>query len=130
MRLSPSSDRTVTVAYATSDDTATQPGDYTSESGMLTFTPGQTMMTISVPTIDDSDQESDERFRVTLSNPSGARLNQTMGEGTITDNDGGPHHAGTVHRKRVPAGRRHGPIRGDIVPGRQPDGDGGLRDVG
>ena len=90
VRLSPASNRTVTVAYATSDGTATQPGDYTSESGTLTFTPGQTMKTISVTTIDDSDQESDERFRVTLSNATGAKLNETMGEGTITDNDGGP----------------------------------------
>ena len=90
VRLSPASDRTVTVAYATSDDTATEPDDYTSTSGTLTFTPRQTRMTISVPTIDDNQQESDERFRVNLSNPSGARLNETMGDGTITDNDGGP----------------------------------------
>ena len=66
------------------------PADYTSRSGMLTFTAGATMMTISVPTVDDGDQESEERFRVTLSSPSMARLNDDTGEGTITDNDGGP----------------------------------------
>ena len=78
------------MAYATSDDTATAPDDYTSTTGTLTFAPGRTMMTISVPTMDDNQQESDERFRMTLRNPSGARLNQATGEGTITDNDGGP----------------------------------------
>ena len=63
---------------------------YTETTGRLTLTAGQTVRTISVPTLDDSEQESDERFTVTLSNPSGAMLNDDMGEGTITDNDGGP----------------------------------------
>ena len=90
VRLSPASDQTVTVAYATSDDTAMEPDDYTSTSGTLTFTAGRTMHTISVPTINDSDQESEERFMVTLRNPTGATLNDDTGEGTITDNDGGP----------------------------------------
>ena len=48
-------------------------------------------MTISVPTTDDdTNQEPDERFTVTLSNPSNATLNDRDGEGTIRDNDGGP----------------------------------------
>ena len=90
VRLSPAGAQTVTVDYATADDTAVAGADYTSESGTLTFTAGQTMMTIPVPTVDDSEQESEERFTVTLSNPLGAGLNDDTGEGTITDNDGGP----------------------------------------
>ncbi len=90
VRLSPSSTGTVTVAYATADDSAVAPGDYTSESGILTFTSGQTVQTISVTTMDDSEQESTERFMVTLSNASGARLIDASAEGTIRDDDGDP----------------------------------------
>ena len=90
VRLSPAAAQTVTVDYATADDTAEAGSDYTERSGTLTFTAGETMLTIPVPTLDDSEQESEERFTVTLSNPSGARLNDDTGEGTITDNDGGP----------------------------------------
>jgi len=40
--LSAPSGRNVTVNYATANSTATQPGDYTSTSGTLTFTPADT----------------------------------------------------------------------------------------
>lgn len=39
----------VTVDYATQDDTATAGIDYTATSGTLTFTPGQTSKTVTVP---------------------------------------------------------------------------------
>ena len=87
VRLTPSSSRTVTVSYATMGDTATEDADYSAQSGMLTFAVGDTMMTISVPTADDTDQESDERFTVVLSGPSGAAVRDDTGEGTIIDND-------------------------------------------
>ena len=90
VRLAPPSEQTVTVAYATVNVTAEAGTDYTARSGTLTFSARQTMMTISVPTTDDTERESDEHFRVTLSNPSGATLNDATGEGTIFDNDGGP----------------------------------------
>ena len=90
VRLAPPSEQTVTVAYATMNVTAEAGTDYTARSGTLTFSARQTMMTISVPTTDDTERESDEHFRVTLSNPSGATLNDATGEGTIFDNDGGP----------------------------------------
>ena len=90
VRLAPPSEQTVTVAYATMNVTAEAGTDYTARSGTLTFSARQTMMTISVPTTDDTERESDEHFRVTLSNPSGATLNDATGEGAIFDNDGGP----------------------------------------
>ena len=90
VRLAPPSEQTVTVAYATMNVTAEAGTDYTARSGTLTFSARQTMMTISVPTTDDTERESDEHFRVTLRNPSGATLNDATGEGTIFDNDGGP----------------------------------------
>src|SRR4029077_1316046 len=51
------SDHQVTVHYATSDGTATQPTDYTAASGNLTLTAGQTSATFTVPIIDDGGSE-------------------------------------------------------------------------
>ena len=42
-----------TVAYATSDGTATAGADYTAASGTLTFAPGQTVKTVVVAIADD-----------------------------------------------------------------------------
>ena len=79
----------VTVDYATSDSTATAGTDYTSTSGTLTFAAGETEKTVSVPVIDDSHDESDETFTVTLSNASGgdAYLEDATATGTIADDD-------------------------------------------
>ena len=41
----------VTVDYATSDGTATAPGDYTAATGTVTFAPGDTSETVVVQTI-------------------------------------------------------------------------------
>ena len=46
--LDAASGREVTVSYATTDDTAKQPGDYTTASGSLTFTAGDRAKTITV----------------------------------------------------------------------------------
>ena len=71
----------VTVDFATSDigmlsTHATAGKDYTATSGRLTFTAGQTsnMITIPIPIANDTSYEVTERFRVTLSNASGATL--------------------------------------------------------
>ena len=86
--LSAESQQVVTVAYATADGTAVEDSDYTQTSGTLTFAAGETTKTIPVPTIDDDEQESEEHFTVTLSSPEGATLDDSSGQGTITDNDG------------------------------------------
>ena len=72
--LSQASADTVTVDYATSDDTAEAGNDYTAASGTLTFAPGETVKAIIVPILDDAIYETLERFSVTLSNPTGATL--------------------------------------------------------
>ena len=83
----------VTVAYATSDGTATAPADYTSTSGTLTFVANSvTSQTVSVPVIDDTDdEEEEETFTLTLSNAQGASLagggTTLTATGTIGDND-------------------------------------------
>ncbi len=64
------SDQPVTVRYATADGTATAGADYVAASGTLTFAPGETVQNIPVAAIDDTADEPDETFTVTLSDPS------------------------------------------------------------
>ena len=74
---------TVTVDYATADGSADAGDDYTAKSGTLSFSAGETSKTISVSIEDDIENESDETFTVTLSNPSGADLGTSSATGTI-----------------------------------------------
>src|SRR5690606_5822117 len=85
--LSAASGQTVTVNYATADGTATQPADYTSTSGTLTFTPGSTTQTITVPVIGEAVPEADETFFVNLSGASNATISDNQGVGTIINDD-------------------------------------------
>jgi hypothetical protein len=86
--LSAKSAKTVTVGYTTVKDTAVPVGDYTTKAGTLTFAPGKTGATISVPIVNNTTPEEDERFSVTLANP----VNATLGSPdahvyTIRDED-------------------------------------------
>ena len=85
--LSPASSQQVTVEYATSGGTATSGTDFTAESGTLTFAANETTKTVSVATTDDSVDESDETFTLTLSSPANATLGDATATGTINDND-------------------------------------------
>ncbi len=80
----------VTVNYATSNGTAVAPNDYQSQSGLLTFTPGDTQETINITIFGDTTDEWDETFLVTLSNPSSATLTDGQATGTITNDDTPP----------------------------------------
>ena len=81
----------VTVDWDTTDGTATDGSDYTGQSGgTLTIQAGQRSATVEVQTTDDGDDESDETFTVTLSNPVNAVLGDDTGEATVTDNDDPP----------------------------------------
>ena len=73
----------VSVDYATADGSADAGDDYTGKSGTLSFSAGETSKTISVSIEDDIQNESDETFTVTLSNPSGADLGTSSATGTI-----------------------------------------------
>jgi uncharacterized delta-60 repeat protein len=95
--------QTTTVNYSTVDDpaslscadTTTRPGvafarcDYATSLDIVTFSPGETQKTISIPLIDDAYVEPDETFQLVLSNPgAGAVLGMpTMLTITIHDND-------------------------------------------
>ena len=85
---------TVTVDYRTSPGTATEGADYTATSGTVTFAPGDTAKTISVPIVDDDVEDSGETFTVTLSNPAGATLGNHTATGTIHNNDDGSETPG------------------------------------
>lgn len=85
--LSAASGQTVSVNYTTADGTATQPADYTSTSGTLTFTPGQTTRTITVPVVGETVPEANETFFVNLSGASNATIADNQGVGTITNDD-------------------------------------------
>ena len=78
---------TITVDYATSDGTGTAGSDYTETMATLTFASDVTRQTIRVPLLDDAVDEPDETFVVTLSNSSGAMLDDSEATGTIRDND-------------------------------------------
>ena len=79
----PAASDTVTVDYATSDGSAEAGNDYTATSGTLSFSAGETRKTISVAISDDTDNEGDETFTVTLSNAAGADLGTQAATGTI-----------------------------------------------
>ena len=82
----PSTD-TVTVNYATSDISATAPGDYQSKSGTLSFASGEISKTVTINAVGDTVAELNETFRLTLSNPANASLLNAVGVATITNDD-------------------------------------------
>ncbi len=80
----------VQVDYATSDGTAHAGADYRAASGTLTFRPGETAKTISVPVLEDSHNEGYESMTLTLSNPHPwrrVRLHDATATGTIGNAD-------------------------------------------
>jgi hypothetical protein len=83
------SSNTVTVNYATSNGTATAPGDYTAATGTLQWLTGDTTdKTFPVPIIDDVLNESNETVNLTLSVPVNCTITGTNPAVlTITDDD-------------------------------------------
>ena len=90
--LSHQSAQTTSVDYATFDNTATQPDDYTPTSGTLTFAAGVTTQTLAVPINSDLLDEFDETVTIRLDNPVGAiaRESEAVATGTIDDDDPEP----------------------------------------
>ena len=77
----------VRVDYATEDGTAAAGDDYTGTAGTLVFAAGETAKTVTVRVLDDAHDEGEETMRLRLSNPSGARISDRVGEGTISNTD-------------------------------------------
>jgi len=86
--LSAVSGQTVTVAYATSDGSATlADGDYQAASGVLTFAPGETSKPVTVLANGDTANEANESFTLSLSAPANATLGTFAATATITNDD-------------------------------------------
>ncbi|MGI9251019.1 MAG: Calx-beta domain-containing protein, partial [Pseudohongiellaceae bacterium] len=92
--LAPASGLTVTVDYATADDTATDGTHYTATTGTLTFDPSETAMTITVSvTNDDIFTEPDPKtMSLVLNNAMPmsvfrAGINMLTATGTITEDE-------------------------------------------
>jgi hypothetical protein len=90
VRLSRPSSQSVTVDYATSDIEPGWSTHYVATSGTLTFAPGETRKTISIPIIGDTTHYGIFQFNMTFSNPVNASLleNNARLICMVEDNDG------------------------------------------
>ncbi len=80
-----------TFQYTTEDGTATAGSDYATTSGTLTFQPGQTTKTISVPVKADIALEDDEYFQVVLSETEeGLQIERGIAIGAVLNTGGAP----------------------------------------
>jgi hypothetical protein len=75
----------VTVAYSTTDGTARAGLDYTAVAGTLTFAPGTTSASISVPILDDTLSEPVETFTLSVVNPTNGSSQSATVLTTLTD---------------------------------------------
>jgi RHS repeat-associated protein len=87
LTLSNPSTETVTVKYTTADGTATAGSDYTAATGTITFNPGDTSKTVNVGVIGDTGFETDEIFKLNLSDAINAIITNSSATGTIVNDD-------------------------------------------
>jgi uncharacterized repeat protein (TIGR01451 family) len=92
VRLSEALGAPATVRYAVVNGTATYLQDYrlkapTPQTGILTFAPGEIEKVLPIVVYGDKKVEDDETFFVDLSSPSGARILDSLGVGTIVNDD-------------------------------------------
>jgi endoglucanase len=87
VNLNAPSKQTVTVNYATADDTARAGTDYGAVSGRLTFARGETSKTVAVPVYGDRLAEADESFTVNLSGAQRAKIGDGRGVVTVVEDE-------------------------------------------
>lgn len=80
------STQTVSVAYRTRNQTAGE-GDYGVTSGTITFAPGQTSRSIAITIKGDTKVEGTETFAIDLSSAVNATIADSIGVGTIRNDD-------------------------------------------
>ena len=91
--LSRESGKTVTVTWTASletGDTAESADLGSTLSGTLVFDPGETSKPVEVATAEDTTDEPDETFTVTLTGGDNATTTAASAQGTIVDNDAAP----------------------------------------
>lgn len=89
-RLSAPSPQTVFFQYATADDTAIAPVDYSSVSGLVRFLAGSLTQNVQIVIKGDISREPDESFFLNLFNPVDLTLATSRLMGTILNEDGVP----------------------------------------
>jgi hypothetical protein len=77
----------VQVDYATAPGTAAAVTDFVATTGTLTFAPGVTTQTVSVPIVNDNQFEADEYLLLNLTNPVGASIADSQATGDILNDD-------------------------------------------
>jgi hypothetical protein len=87
VRLSAASGKTVGVRYGSQNGSARADSDYSARSASLTFSPGQTAKTVTVPVRGDRRREPTETFFVSLLKPANATIADRQGRGTILNDD-------------------------------------------
>jgi dienelactone hydrolase len=98
-----------TVDYATTNLTATAGEDYAETKGTLEFAAGEMVKLLTIPIADDEVVEPDEKFAVTLSNPTGTSvLRSSRATVTILDATGAHRFDGVAvlpdHRVQLTLG--------------------------
>ncbi len=84
--LSAASLQAITVQYGTANGTATGGSDYTGvTTTTLSFAPGETSKTITIPILNDNINEPNETFTFNLTTPTNATIADAQGIGTISD---------------------------------------------
>lgn len=104
VRLSGLSASAATVHYGTSNGTALSGTDYTAKSGTVTIPAGSLEATVTIALLDDSLNEPDKAFTVTLSDPAGASLGTSTATVTIANDDGLPQAGFDAAVVNVPEG--------------------------
>ena len=106
--LSEPSSQTVTVRVSTNGITATEGGDFTAVDNLeVVFPPGTVAQTVSVPLIEDPNDEPEETFSLDITNAINTTIGDGQGVGTIYDDDLPPTAANVTISGRVtgPSGR-------------------------
>ncbi len=93
VRLSRSSDETVTILVETSDGTAEEGSDYLAVSESIDFAPGATQANVRLEILGDEESEVDEKFTLSITDVNGATIGNGSIEITIENDDLG---SGTV----------------------------------
>src|SRR4051794_13346236 len=96
--LSAPSGFTITATYTTVSQTASAGSDFQPETGTVSFPPGMTTQTISVPIVADNANEGDETFGVVMSAPQDVTIATPQAVATIRNDDQGAPSGGVPHQ--------------------------------
>jgi Calx-beta domain len=118
--IAPSPSAAATVHYATADGTAKAGTDYTAVSGTITFQPGQTQKTVSIPIMNNQTPGPNLTFAFNLSAPTGGTLGTSTATMTIRNDDVAPAPPPVITQQTGPAPQQKVPTP---LPQQQPKGN-------